>query len=278
MRGVVDEVVYGENGEKISGIKIDLFLSDTYKKGRTGLFHSRNYHLNWRLSTMLSKKRKRKIFFKTISGSYTFVFGLYSFLTIFIPVSSVFSDYEKNSWFFKIVIAILFAFAPFVLGVVVVCGLFWYYNRKTSCQYSMNGDGYHMVVEYGDFKDIMFPKRIPQRKYAVIIPVHNRVGEIFDYKESYGQSIHGMWLKGVPGNYLDKLSKRHKDDLRKRFPKAKLEEIQEPIGKGIFVPGNEVGVENVNYYFLFSNECLRDGRERLTFVKAVSSSWKYSCP
>lgn len=213
--------------------------------------------------TALSKKIRLQVFKKYISLTYTILFGLYSFISIFIPIDAVIKDYSTFSIWKKGILLLIFALTPLLFGSFISCIVLLRLAIKNKATYSLcDGNNAMFIVEYGDLHKYLFPSKPPKQRYTVVIPVSNQLNRIFDDWETLGRSIHGYWIKEVkehPEKHsnitLKQLSAILQNCIREKYPK---EFKQDPntkytIGNGILIRGEVINVTNVDYYFLASN-------------------------
>lgn len=217
--------------------------------------------------TKLPRTHKRSLIRKNVVMTYTVIFGIYSFVTIFIPVDTVYPNFNNITIWKRLLILLLFAIIPLIIGLFLSMLCILYYSIRKSCKYPLNGNNEAVFqVEYGDLHEIMFPKKPPKKCYTVIIPVHNQLNRLFEDWEGKGRSIHGNWLleiKSNPQRYRISLQELANDCLSYLQEKYRDEYNKDvyyeyTIGDGVRINGERIGIKNISYYFLATNKISKD--------------------
>ncbi len=217
--------------------------------------------------TALSRTHKRELLKRIVVVTYTVIFGLYSFVTIFIPIDTVVLNYNSITIWWRLIILLIFAAIPFIIGIFLSMLCIFYYSIRKSCKYPLKGNEEAVFqVEYGDLHEIMFPKKPPQKCYTVIIPVHNQLNRLFEDWEGKGRSIHGNWLleiKSNPKRYhisLQELANDCSSYLQEKYCDEynKDAHYEYKIGDGVRINGDRIGIKNISYYFLATNMMSKD--------------------
>lgn len=234
----------------------------------------------------LSDSLAHQVFITCICGTYTVIFGLYSVISIFIPIDKVIKNYDFLSLQKKGVIVLIFLIGPALAGLGVSVIKLLYLTFKKQCSYPLSDAHAKFIVEYGDLHDYMFPKKAPKKSYTVIIPVNNQLNQLFEYRPTQGRSIHSNWLKELEENSkeykikLEQLADQSKNWIKDKYPEEYKEDknTEYKLGDGIRVNGDVIGVKNVNYFFLATNmmynndvAIYEDSNKEKTYLSVIQS-------
>lgn len=211
----------------------------------------------------MSREFKKNVFKKSLYIAYTLVFGIYSFVSLFIPFEIIIPNYTSFPIYKKTLLLAGFAIFPVIIGIVFFLAIIIILGLKKRHKYSLGIENENFfIVEYGDMHKIMFPEKTPKNSYTVIIPVHNELNRIFDFWETQGRSIHGNWILEIKNNperhnniTLEQINDVAQKELKCKYSEKYVDDVKTEydIGDGIRINGEIIGVANVNYYFIATN-------------------------